>query len=52
MPLFEPWWQSSSTVASTKPTVYIMDWALILDAIIYLSHIGCQMDVRPGKKVC
>lgn len=28
-----------------------MDWALILEAIIYLSHIGCQMDVCPGKKI-
>lgn len=37
-------------VASTKPTAYIMDWALILEAIIYLSHIGCQMDVCWGKK--
>lgn len=37
-------------VASTKPTACIMDWALILEAIIYLSHIGCQMDVCPGKK--
>lgn len=41
MPLFE---HNSSMVASTKPTAYIMDWALILEAIIYLSHIGCQMD--------
>lgn len=49
---FEPRWHNSSTVASTKPTAYIMDWALILGAIIYLSHIRCQMDVCPEKKVC
>lgn len=37
-------------VASTKPTAYNVDWALILEAIIYLSHIGCQMDVCLEKK--
>lgn len=47
MPLFE---HNSSMVASTKPTADIMDWALILEAIIYLSHIGCQMDVCLEKK--
>lgn len=46
-PLFE---HNSSMVASTKPTADIMDWALILEAIIYLSHIGCQMDVCLEKK--
>lgn len=48
MPLL---WHNSSTVASTKPTAYIMDWALILEAIIYLSYIGCQMDVCPEKSL-
>ncbi|KAK9528086.1 hypothetical protein VZT92_014580 [Zoarces viviparus] len=50
MPPFEARRHHSSTVASTKPPAYIMDWPLILEAIIYLSHIGCQMDVCPEKK--
>lgn len=47
----DPWQHNSSMVASTKPTAYIMDWELILEAIIYLSHIRCQMDVCPGKEM-
>lgn len=38
-------------VVSSKPTAYIMDWALILAAIIYLYHIGCQMDMCPEKSL-
>lgn len=51
MSLFGPRWHNSSMVASTKPTAYNVDWALILGAIIYLSHIGCQMDACPEKSL-
>lgn len=49
MPTFWLWWLYSGTTANTQPKAYIMDWALILEGIIYLIFIEGQMDLFPGK---